>query len=357
MGAWGAMKIVYMVPDVDKKGGIQEFAKAVYARLPMEKEIVNWEDFLTLPEKVLLRFLPSSIASKYYDISVVGKFNKKYETISGYPFIHFWHPECAMAYLSNDYVVSCHGMEILPSNMKEWRKKRYTRVFEKAKLIHTNSEFTKTLLLNEFKSIDEHKIRVINPPVDQQETEKVKKSKPIIGTLTRFNKRKNVPNVIRGLTILRNKYHVDFEYYIAGDGKEKQRIMDELKTVQFSWKYFGEISDEQKNNEFYPFLDVFVMPPLQLADDIEGFGIVYLEANSYGIPVVASNTGGIGDAVREGVSGVFADPTNPEDIAEKIFYVLENKSKFIESTKEWARRFEPNKIASKFTEMYREVEE
>jgi len=87
------------------------------------------------------------------------------------------------------------------------------------------------------------------------------------------------------------------------EGVGRKRIMDEL-------------SEEKKINEFYPFIDVFVLSPFELPNDVEGFGIVYLEANAYGIPVVASKTGGVPDTIKENVSGVFADPTNPEDIAE-----------------------------------------
>jgi len=354
------MKITYVVPELYRDGGIQEFAKTVYFQLSdyYDMELVDWKNILSLPENAFLKFLPPALASTYYTHFIAKKFKDYYKEIKNADFVHFWHPESAMAFLDKKYIVTCHGMEILPANMKGFRKERYEAVFNCAKLIHVNSNFTKRLLLNTFDIVEE-KIRVINPPIENEKFIKndcrEKKRKPVIGTLARFNKRKNVPSIIKALKILREKYHLDFIYYLAGNGVEKRRIMQELKKAKFAWKYFGEISNEEKIKEFYPSLDIFVMPPLELPNDVEGFGIVYLEANACGIPVVASKTGGVQDAIKEGVSGVFADPANPEDIAAKILEVLENRDRFSDSAKEWAKRFDAKKIAKKFAEIYIEV--
>jgi phosphatidylinositol alpha-1,6-mannosyltransferase len=54
--------------------------------------------------------------------------------------------------------------------------------------------------------------------------------------------------------------------------------------------------------------DVFVMPNRALADgDTEGFGLVFLEANGCGLPVIAGRDGGSCDAVRDGVNGLVVD--------------------------------------------------
>ena len=353
------MNITYVVPELHKNGGIQEFAKTVCYRLPAYNiDLVNWKDILLLPEKAFLKFLPTVLASDFYDHFAIKKFKNHYKNIANAEFVHFWHPESAMAFLDKKYIVTCHGMDILPANMKGFRKEKYEAVFNNAKLINVNSNFTKRLLLNTFDAVEE-KVRVINPPIEYEKFIRndcaKKKGKPVIGTLTRFNKRKNVPNIIKALKSLREKYHLDFIYYLAGNGLEKRRILQELKRAKFEWKYFGEISDDEKNKEFYPSLDVFVMPPLELPNDVEGFGIVYLEANACGIPVVASKTGGAREAVKEGVSGIFADPTNPEDIAAKIIEVLENRGKFKYSTKEWAKQFDAEKVAKKIAELYEEA--
>ena len=128
--------------------------------------------------------------------------------------------------------------------------------------------------------------------------------------------------------------------------------MSELKRAKFEYEYLGEISEEKKINEFYTSIDVFVLPPLELPNDVEGFGIVYLEANACGIPVVASKTGGVPDAVKEGISGVFADPTNPKDIADKILFVINTLKEWEQRCKEHAKNFDIRKISKQFRELY-----
>jgi phosphatidylinositol alpha-1,6-mannosyltransferase len=68
------------------------------------------------------------------------------------------------------------------------------------------------------------------------------------------------------------------------------------------------------------------MPSRQMleAGEWEGFGIVYLEANACGKPVIGGRSGGTEDAVVNGQSGYLVDPESPEAIAEKILGLLRN---------------------------------
>ena len=63
----------------------------------------------------------------------------------------------------------------------------------------------------------------------------------------------------------------------------------------------------------YNLCDVVVLPILQMKDDVEGFGIVALEAAAAAKPVVATNVGGVPDAVENGKSGIVVAPGNYED--------------------------------------------
>ena len=351
------MRILYIVPELYKHGGIQEFAKSIYSELKNDFniELINWQNDLSLLAKGILKFSPSKFSQFLYLKFFSSHFRKKYDLNAD--LIHFWHPEPAMAFLDGKYMVSCHGMEILEENMKGYRKLIYKKVFDNALVIHVNSRYTKDLVINLFE-VDPDKVVVINPPIDVKKfnrREKKKKESFVIGTLTRFNRRKNVPNVIKALNILKEKYGVKFKYLLAGDGIDRKRILNELKRAKFEYEYLGEISEEEKINEFYPSIDIFVLPPLELPNDVEGFGIVYLEANACGIPVVASKTGGVPDAVKEGISGVFADPTNPENIADKILFVINTLEEWEQRCKEHAENFDVRKISKQFKELYEKV--
>ena len=75
--------------------------------------------------------------------------------------------------------------------------------------------------------------------------------------------------------------------------------------------------------------DVFAMPSRSrfAGLEVEGLGIVYLEASACGLPVVAGNSGGAPDAVVEGVTGLVVDGTNNTQIADAVITLLTNPQK------------------------------
>jgi phosphatidylinositol alpha-1,6-mannosyltransferase len=76
----------------------------------------------------------------------------------------------------------------------------------------------------------------------------------------------------------------------------------------------------------YALCDVFAMPSrdrLELCD-VEGFGIVFLEANACGKPVVGGRSGGIADAIVDDVTGLLVDPQDPADTARAIIRLLQD---------------------------------
>ena len=58
--------------------------------------------------------------------------------------------------------------------------------------------------------------------------------------------------------------------------------------------------------------------------DVEGFGIVFLEANACGKPVVAGRTGGVAEAVADGETGLLVDPENVDEIAAAVLRLLDD---------------------------------
>jgi phosphatidyl-myo-inositol dimannoside synthase len=78
--------------------------------------------------------------------------------------------------------------------------------------------------------------------------------------------------------------------------------------------FAGAVGEDQLVDH-YALGDVFVMPNRRLANgDTEGFGLVFLEANACGLPVIAGSDGGSIDAVRDGVNGLLVDGHSVEAI-------------------------------------------
>ena len=68
------------------------------------------------------------------------------------------------------------------------------------------------------------------------------------------------------------------------------------------------------------------MPSRNENDDIEGYGLVYIEANSCQKPAIGGNSGGVYDAIIDGQTGLLVNPNDIQDIASKVIYLNMNKS-------------------------------
>jgi len=354
------VKIIYVIPDYGKFGGIQALATDTAQMLQKKPSLYSVVQYgwhfkeIPLPVRALVRLSPSYLGRHVYELIVAPHFNDKF-SLKG-DIYHYWSLDSTLPYKVRPYVVSIHGLEILSGNLRGFRLKAYEKSLNGAEAIHSNSNYTKKLLLETFPTVDPKKVIVINPAISKKDKYLSKRpqagDKYVIGTLTRFVGRKNLPNIVKALTILKNQYGLEFIYYLAGDGPKRKSILRELAKSGIEYKYLGKISDRDKTQKFYPKLDVFVLPPLQTNKDVEGFGIVFLEANASGVPVVASNTGGVSDAVKPNISGLFADPKNPESIAEKIYEILTSKKNYKKSSLDWVEEFSPENKMAQFEAFY-----
>ena len=109
-------------------------------------------------------------------------------------------------------------------------------------------------------------------------------------------------------------------YLIVGTGPYEAalRAIAEACGVAAQVVFAGQVTDDDLVAH-YCLGDVFVMPNRQLANgDTEGFGLVFLEANACGLPVIAGRDGGSTDAVRHGVNGLVVDGAEVAQIAEAM---------------------------------------
>ena len=84
--------------------------------------------------------------------------------------------------------------------------------------------------------------------------------------------------------------------------------------------------DTLTRNKFYKLSDLFLMPSAREKNSIEGFGVVYLEANYYKVPVIGSKIMGVSESIINGETGFLVKPNNLEDLVEKIVYLYENET-------------------------------
>jgi phosphatidylinositol alpha-1,6-mannosyltransferase len=107
-----------------------------------------------------------------------------------------------------------------------------------------------------------------------------------------------------------------------GNGEDVGRLQALATQMGVAVTWFSSSSDEEKWL-WLAAADVFVLPGRDEGGDIEGFGIVYLEAAAAGIPSIAGNSGGAPEAVLHEKTGLVVDGTSVADITLALRRLLE----------------------------------
>lgn len=234
------------------------------------------------------------------------------------------------------YAVFLHGMDL--SFALRSGRKRYLAglILRRAtKIIAANSQVAAQA--KEFVPALEKKIVVVNPGVseeipvlDGQWLEELKSAyslsgKTVLLALGRLVKRKGVDMTMAALGLVPEPLISSLVYVVAGQGPD-QEYLKSLVPERLSRRviFLGEVNEEEKW-AWLNLADVFIMPSRNIAGDYEGFGIVYLEANLCGKPVIAGRSGGVADAVADGDSGLLVDPQSPEAIRDAIWRLANDR--------------------------------
>ncbi len=146
-----------------------------------------------------------------------------------------------------------------------------------------------------------------------------KKQKTII-TTSRLVIKNGVDILIEAIAVVKEKVP-DIKCLILGEGPEEASLKNLATELNISQniKFLGTIGQE-KIPRYLAESNIFVRPSRS-----EGLGISFLEAIAAGLPIIAPPVGGIPDIIEDGKTGLFCNPEDPKDLAEKIMNLLENE--------------------------------
>jgi phosphatidylinositol alpha-1,6-mannosyltransferase len=147
----------------------------------------------------------------------------------------------------------------------------------------------------------------------------------VLLTVARLDYHKGHADVLRALPRVAaqvpNVVHV-----IVGTGPLRQRL-EELSRelgVEERVRFVGAV-DEARLVDLYNLSDLFVLVPHETEKDVEGFGLVFLEASACGLPVVGGDSGGVREAIVDGVTGILVRPGDVEDVADALVTILRDR--------------------------------
>ena len=246
------------------------------------------------------------------------------------PFIHTIHGVLADEYEQ----AKKNGYPSVRDRVANYFMQRLSKLEEEtaknATIIVTISNYSLEKI-QKYYGIDQGKVRIVPNGVD---IEKFKPRDPqairqkfglgtepcvlFVGSLI---PRKGLPFLVEAAKkVVKNK--ADTKFLIVGDGPLRNQLSDSLKTANLlrNFKFIGNLKDDVLP-AVYNCADVFVLPSIQ-----EGQGIVLLEAQASGKPVVAFDIGGVNEAVQNQETGLLVERGNIEALADALLKLLKDKT-------------------------------
>ena len=255
-------------------------------------------------------------------------------------------------------VLFAHGIEVW--NPLNWEKKRMLDYCDE---IISVSQFTNRRV-QELHNVASEKCRVLNncldpfltlpSPLKKEELLNkygFTKNNTILFALSRMSAKeryKGYDIVLEALVSIKIK-HPEIRYLLGGSyDKEEKQLLDQLiirLDLSENVVIAGYIPDDELSGHFN-LADIYIMPSVK-----EGFGIVFIEAMYYGLPVIAGNKDGSVDALCNGKLGLLVDPLNVTEIEEAVEKIISNKNAYLPDREILMENFSYENYKTKFEQL------
>ncbi len=168
--------------------------------------------------------------------------------------------------------------------------------------------------------------------------------------------RKGVREIIEACGVFARTSHTPFHLHLIGAPPEQeygailtQRIL--ALGLTESVTLHGHVSDAELTKQ-YAEADLFIMLSISEGVHFEGYGLVFLEANMRGVPVIGPTDSGCEDAISDGQSGYLVDPHAPADVAQRMQWILEDGRIRSDECRAWAEEHSLVRQAKELEEQY-----
>ena len=224
--------------------------------------------------------------------------------------------------------VLAHGQEYLVTGRK---KRRVEKNINNADIVVSSSQYTADLL-GKVSGEAIKKTHVIFPTysvIDPGDVDRKHREPTRLLSISRLDKRKGHSQILEALVDIVESLP-PFEWVIAGDGSNRaylEKLVIDLGLSSYV-RFVGKVDDIEKK-KLLEDSDLFLMPSIQIDGSVEGFGISYIEAASYGIPSIAGRSGGVLEAVIDGKTGWNVDPNDIDSLRPVLLEAISDKRELL----------------------------
>jgi len=233
------------------------------------------------------------------------------------------------------YFICAHGLDINASRTDRKVLLLMRMVLGGAASVIANSSFTAELARTAAPGISP---RIVHPAIDSSRLEErqvvgnipgIFSGRRILLTVSRLVRSKGHADVIKCLPAIIAEFP-DILYCIVGEGPENDALHSlvcELKVDRYVF-FAGNVSADDLP-AYYRSCEIFILCSKHIPQtgEVEGFGIVFLEAAFFAKPCIAARTGGIVDAVIDGETGVLIEPSDTAGLTACLKELLSDKER------------------------------
>ena len=299
---------------------------------------------------------------KYRKANLVNNFINENSNIRSVLTDHWKSLELLNKEHLNKYKTICllHSKEINHEKGSSLNK-RLIKSTDKANFIIANSNFTKELAIKV--GINSSKIKIIFPGVpkpkvieDKFKTEAesiLKDAFPKIITVARLEKRSGHDKILMLIKNLKPKFP-KIKYVYIGAGKEENNLLKLTKELGMEKEvtFFKNINYNLKT-ALIAEANLFLMPSRIEKKSVEGFGISFIEAASYGVGSIGGKDGGASDAIAHNKTGLICDGNDLNSIYDSVvnFFKDENFVKYGKNAQKFSEKFHWDKVIKNYLKL------
>ncbi len=180
-------------------------------------------------------------------------------------------------------------------------------------------------------------------------------SKFVLLFIGRLAEKKGIPYLLKAMSqiISQNK---EVGLLVCGDGPMRIELEDLVKQLKLEeFVTFCDFVDGQRKVDYLSLSDILIVPSIVTdSGDTEGLPVIILEGLAAGKVVIASDVGGIKDAIKDGENALLVEPKNPDQITQKVLKLMYDnqlREKLSENASESVKDYDWNTIGERYKQV------